>query len=211
MLSFVRPNAGPLALVAMCCCFATFAQAQTLTPSPTPPAVNPSPSNSNLSALSLEEALRLANVVASDYQIAILNEKVAAEDIKQAQAALLPKISAPLSYIYTSPALGLPPGEPRAPSYIANNAIGEYEALLNVSGDLDIAGKLRAELRKDRALLAAAHAGTEVARRALAQAVIEAYYGLALATAQRVAAEENLAAAEEFERITALLLSGDAL
>src|SRR3989440_535223 len=209
MLSFVRPNTGPfVALVAMCCCFATCARAQTTTPSPEPQAVTPPPSNSNVSALSLEEALRLANAVASDYQIAILNEKVAAEDIKQAQAAFLPKVSAPLSYIYTSPALGLPPGEPRAPSYIANNAIGEYEALLNVSGTLDVAGKLRAELRKDRALLAAAHAGTEVARRALAQAVIEAYYGLALATAQRRAAEGNLAAAEEFERITALLLGG---
>ena len=209
MLSFVRPNTGPfVALVAMCCCFATCARAQTTTPSPTPQAVTPPPLNSNLSALSLEEALRLANAVASDYQIAILNEKIAAEDIRQAQAAFLPKVSAPLSYIYTSPALGLPPGEPRAPSYIANNAIGEYEALLNASGTLDVAGKLRAELRKDRALLAAAHAGTEVARRALAQAVIEAYYGLALATAQRVAAEGNLAAAEEFERITALLLSG---
>ena len=209
MLSFVRPNTGPfVALVAMCCCFATCARAQTTTPSPTPQTVGPPSSNSNVRALSLDEALHLANAVASDYQIAILNEKVAAEDIKQAQAAFLPKVSAPLSYIYTSPALGLPPGEPRAPSYIANNAIGEYEALLNVAGDLDVAGKLRAELRKDRALLAAAHAGTAVARRALAQAVIEAYYGLALATAQRVAAEGNLAAAEEFERITALLLSG---
>jgi outer membrane protein TolC len=203
----MRLNAGPLvALVAIS--FATCARAQTTTPSPTPPAVIPSPANPNVSALSLDEALRLANAVASDYQISILNEKVAAEDIKQAHAAFLPKVSAPLSYIYTSPALGLPPGEPRAPSYIANNAISEYEALLNISGDLDVAGKLRAELRKDRALLAAAHAGTEVARRALAQAVIEAYYGLALATAQRVAAEGNLAAAEEFERITALLLSG---
>jgi outer membrane protein TolC len=47
-----------------------------------------------------------------------------------------------------------------------------------------------------------------VARRALAQAVIDAYYGLALATAQRSAAEQNLLAAEEFERITSLLFSG---
>jgi len=79
---------------------------------------------------------------------------------------------------------------------------------VNVSGDLDVAGKLRATLAKNRALLAAAHAGTDVAKRALAQAVIETYYGLALAIAQRRAAEGNLAAAEEFERITALLLSG---
>src|SRR5204862_7699825 len=127
---------------------------------------------------------------------------------KQAQAAFLPKVSAPLSYIYTSPALGQPAGTPRAPSFIANNAISEYEAFVNVAGDFDIAGKLRASLAKNRALLAAAHAGTEVARRALVQAVTEAYYGLALAITQRAGAEQNLAAAEEFERITSLLVSG---
>jgi outer membrane protein TolC len=104
--------------------------------------------------------------------------------------------------------LGLPPGEPRAPSFIANDAIGAYEAFVNVSGDFDVAGRLRATLAKNRALLAAANAGTDVARRALAQAVIETYYGLALADAQHRAAQGNLAAAEEFERITSLLLSG---
>jgi len=208
MLSIARPNAGPLSALVAFFCLAAGSVAQTPSPSATPAASPPNQASPAVNALTLDEALRLANAVASDYQIAILNEKVAAEDIKQAQAAFLPKVSAPLSYIYTSPALGLPPGEPRAPSYIANNAIGEYEALLNVSGDLDVAGRLRATLQKNRALLAAAHAGTEVARRALAQAVIEAYYGLALATAQRIAAEGNLAAAEEFEHITALLLSG---
>ena len=162
----------------------------------------------NQNTLTLDDALRLANAQASIYQTAVLSERIAAEDVKQAQAAFKPKISAPLNYIYTSPALGLPPGEPRAPSYIANNAISEYEALVNVSGDFDLAGKLRATLAKNRALLAAAHAGTEVAKRALVQAVVEAYYGLALAGAQLTAAEGNLSAAEEFERITSLLLSG---
>jgi len=137
-----------------------------------------------------------------------LNERIAAEDVRQAQAAFLPKVSTPLSYTYTSPALGLPPGEPRAQSFIAANSIGEYEALVNLSGDFDIAGRLRATLAKNRALLAAAHAGAEVARRELAQAVVEAYYGLALANAQVRAAGTNLAAAEEFEHITSLLLSG---
>jgi len=182
------------------------------TPSPSPsppasaqPALQPA---SQLGVLTLDEAIRLANAQASTFQSAILNEQIAAEDVKQAQAAFLPKVGAPLSYIYTTPALGLPPGEPRAPSFIASDAIGAYEAFVNVSGDLDIAGKLRATLAKNRALLAAARAGTEVAKRALASAVIEGYYGLALATAQRQAAEGNLSAAEEFEHITSLLLSG---
>lgn len=137
-----------------------------------------------------------------------MNERVAAEDVRQAQTAFLPKVTSPIDYIYTSPALGLPPGEPRTQSFIANNAISEYQALVNVAGDVDIAGKLRATLARNRALLDAARAGTEVARRAVQQATIEAYYGLALASAERSSAEQNLAAAQEFEKITSLLLSG---
>jgi len=176
---------------------------------PTGPSVAlPNAANQTANPLTLDDALRLANAQASAFQQAGLNEKIAAEDVKQAQAAFLPRLTAPLSYLYTSPALGLPPGAPRMQSFLANNAIGEYQAYMNVAGDIDIAGRLRATLERNRALLAAAHAGTEVARRTLALAVIDAYYGLALATAQRNAAELNLAAAEEFERITTLLLSG---
>jgi outer membrane protein len=179
-------------------------------PSPSPTSVpqsTPTPPISSTPGviLSLDEALRLANTQASTFQQAQLNERIAAEDVRQARAAFLPRVSGPLSYLYTSPAMGI---RPLTQSFLANNAIGEYQAYLSVSGDIDIAGRLRATLAKNRALLAAAHAGTEVARRALAIAVVEAYYGLALATAQRQAAELNLAAAEEFEHITSLLLSG---
>ena len=162
----------------------------------------------NAGTITLDEALRLANALSSAFQQAGLNEQIAAEDVRQAQAAFLPRASAPLSYLYTSPALGAPPGTPRTPSFLANNGVGEYQAYVNVAGDIDIAGRLRATLEKNRALLAAARAGTEVARRALVAAVIEAYYGLALATAQRNAAELNLTAAAEFERITSLLFEG---
>ena len=205
MLNHARPRAILLAVLFALVCVSATSRAQTPSPSPTPP-ITPPKITSN--PLSLEEVLRLANAQASAFQTALLNERIASEDVRQAQAAFLPKVSTPLSYIYTTPARGLPFGEPRGPSFVANNGIGEYDALLNVSGDFDIAGRLRATLARNRALLAAAHAGAEVARRALAQAVIEAYYGLALANAQLRAAEGNLAAAEEFERITALLLSG---
>jgi outer membrane protein len=155
--------------------------------------------------VSLDEVLRLANVQVSALHQAQLNEQSAAEDLKQARAAFLPKITSPIDYIYTSPAFGV---QPRTPSFIANNAISEYQALLNVAGDIDISGRLRATLARNRALLEAARAGTEVARRELRQATVEAYYGLALAAAQRRAAEQNLAAAKQFQDITALLLSG---
>lgn len=200
------PQSTPFAVPSISGPTPTNVPAQSASPASVPG--QQSASSTVMNALTLDDALRLANAQASAFQTATLNESIAAEDVKQAQAAFLPKVSAPLSYLYTSPAFGLPPGEPRAPSFIANNAISEYQAYVNVSGDFDIAGKLRATLAKNRALLAAAHAGTDVARRALAQGVLEAYYGLALATAQRRAAEGNLAAAEEFEHITSLLLSG---
>jgi len=193
MLKPTRPKEFPLAVLFALACLSVL-HAQTPSPSPI--------------QLSLDEALRLANAQASTFQTATISERIAEEDVRQARAAFLPKVSTPLSYIYTTPALGLPPGEPRTPSFISADAIGVTDALVNVAGDFDIAGRLRASLARSRALLSAAHAGTEVARRALAQAVIETYYGLSLANAQRRAAEGNLAAAEEFERITSLLLSG---
>ncbi|HKC62067.1 MAG TPA: TolC family protein, partial [Pyrinomonadaceae bacterium] len=192
--------------------------AATPTSTPSAPATSPSvsptatqttqPSVQNGSSVTLDEVVRLANAQVSSLQQAQLNERIAAEDVRQAQAAFLPKVTSPLAYIYTSPAIGQPPGEPRVQSFVANNAIAEYQTFVNVAGDVDIAGRLRATLERNRALLDAARAGTQVARRAVEQAAIEAYYGLALAAAERTSAEQNLAAAQEFERITSLLLSG---
>src|SRR3569832_326576 len=199
-----RPKEFPLAVMFALVCL-TASSAQTPSPQPTPQVTQP---GAITTQLSVDEALRLANAQASTFQTAAINERIAAEDVRQAQAAFLPKVSTPFSYIYTTPALGLPPGEPRTPSFVSADAIGVTDAFVNVSGDFDIAGRLRASLARNRALLAAARAGTDVAKRALAQAVIDAYYGLALADAQRRAAEGNLTAAEEFEHITSLLLSG---
>lgn len=158
--------------------------------------------------ITLDAALRLAVAQLSGLQQARVNERVAAEDVRQARAALLPRVTSPVDYIYTSPAHGVPLGEARGPGFIANNAISEYQALISVAGDVDISGRLRATLARNRALLDAARAGTEVARRTVESATIEAYYGLALATAGRRSAEQNLAAALEFEQVTSLLLGG---
>jgi outer membrane protein TolC len=158
-------------------------------------------------ALSLEQTVGLAAAQISALQQAQLNERIAAEDVRQARAAFLPKVTTPLDYIYTSPTIGRPLGE-TPQSFIANNAVGEYQALVSVAGDVDINGKLRATLARANALLDAARAGTQVARRTLEQTTVEAYYGLALAAAERRAAELNLSAAQEFELITSLLLKG---
>ncbi len=169
-----------------------------------PSTANPPSAN----ALTLETAIQLALAQASMFQQAQINERLAAEDVRQAQAAYLPKLGSPINFIYTSPLIGAPPGLPRDPAFIAANGLTEYEALIGVTGELDVAGRLRTTLKRNRALLEAAHAGTEAARIALVQATGEAYFGLALAVARQNAAEANLNAAQEFEKITDLLVNG---
>jgi len=162
-----------------------------------------------LTPLTRDEAVRLALNQASTFQQAGFNERLAAEDVRQARAAFLPRIAAAPSVIYTTPSISSnnAPGTPRPPSFIAANAVSEFQALANVTGELDVSGRLRATLNRNAALLEAARAGTEVARRTLILAIDDAYFALALASARRGAAEQNLAAAAEFERATSLLLS----
>jgi outer membrane protein TolC len=152
--------------------------------------------------LTIAEAVDLALNQASKFKTAQINERIAAEDIKQARAAYLPKVAVQPNYIYNSPSLG--GGNPRPPSFIGANAITEYQGLVTASGEIDTSGKLSETLRRNQALLAAARAGSEVARRDLIQAVNDAYFNLELSVAKRRGAETNLAAAQEFENNTKL-------
>ncbi|MGH9765415.1 MAG: TolC family protein, partial [Blastocatellia bacterium] len=172
-----------------------------------PPPVQTGPP---IGLISREQAVQLAIAQASVYEEAKYNELIAKEDVKQARSAFLPIISIPGTVTYNSPAGGPEAvvNGVRQPAFINSNAITEYIAGVNVGGDIDINGRLRASLRRANYLLQAAHAGTEAARRALIEAVDEAYFGLAGATARRRSAELNLTAAETFENITQLLLNG---
>ena len=163
-------------------------------------AQEPQPTPASPEPISLATAMSTALQQVSALQEAQIEEAIAAEDLKQARAALLPRLRDSFSVSYNSPAR--PPADPQSPSFISQDAIHTYQNLLGVAGDWSFG--LMAAVRRSRALLDAARAGTEVARRALARGVAEAYYGAALATAKRRAAEESLKAAEEFERITAL-------
>jgi outer membrane protein TolC len=158
----------------------------------------PSPAPSQ--AMSLAAATSAAFAAASSYQQAQLDEAAAAEDLRQAHAAFLPALRGSGAFAYNSPAK--PPAPPNTQAFIAQNAIREYQALVGFAGKWNFG--MSAAARRARALLEAAHAGTEVARRALARGVAEAYYGAAVATEKRSAAADSLAAAEEFERVTRL-------
>ena len=150
--------------------------------------------------LSLSAATSAALQQLSQLQQAKIQEELAAEDLKQSRAALLPRLRDSFTVTYNSPVR--PPGDPASPAFISADAVHAYQNLLGVAGDWNFG--LVAAVRRNRALLDAARAGTEVARRALVRGVSEAYYGAALATARRIAAEESFRAAEEFARVTEL-------
>jgi outer membrane protein len=157
--------------------------------------------------LSLEDAVSLALGYAATYRQTTFDEKVAAEDVRQAKAAFKPTFSAPLTYFGTTPSAVVTPGEPRTFSFVASSAINETSAYFNAAGTLDIAGHLRASLRKSRALLASAHAGSQAARRSLVLATVDAYYGTMLAQQKRRLADETLSIAEGVASASADLLA----
>jgi len=151
-----------------------------------------------MAALSLDSAGKLALGQASAYQQALDEERIAALDVTQARAALLPKIRNLSTVTYNKPLTA----HSSDPAFIAQNGTREYQSLVGAEGSLDFG--LHAAIRRSHELLAAAHAGTELARRELLRSLRELYFGYALGSAKRRSAEESLAAAEEFERVTSL-------
>jgi hypothetical protein len=98
LMTIFRTNQGIAALTVslMLLAAAVPGRAQQTTPSnPATSADQTTPS----SLLTLEEALKLATLQASAFQQANLNERIAAEDVRQARTAFLPHAIAPLSYL----------------------------------------------------------------------------------------------------------------
>jgi len=162
--------------------------------------------------LTLAQAQSLALAQASALTQAEQEAAVAEEDVKQSRIAFLPVFTAPLSYVFTSPLHGPEqqgvPFRLREPAFISNDGIHVYTLLATAEGTIDLNGKLRAELDRNRANLASANAAALVAKRGLASSVSDAYYGLALARGKREIAEQTLASARDFLHVTDLLFQG---
>jgi hypothetical protein len=108
--------------------------------------------------LSVEQAVTLALDFAASFGSAVRRAK--RQRRRQAVAGcMLPQINMPLTYWGTTPSMVRQPGDPLTFSFVASSAINESIGWLSVSGTIDVAGKLRAELQRSRALLAAAQAG----------------------------------------------------
>lgn len=185
---------------------------------PTIPIVSANPVQSiDIKPLSLAEAIDLSLQQASAFKTAQIIQQIAAEDVRQSKAAFYPKVVAAPSVIYTIPSLGntVSAGvtngnfeaiNSRPPSFLGANAVSEFQALINTSGEIDTSGRLKATLKRNQALLESARIGGEIARRDLIGGVQDAYYALSLASLQRRGAEMNVQAARGFENYQKLQL-----
>ena len=147
--------------------------------------------------MTVDEAIQAALTTSSAYTDALADEQIAALEAKNATTRLLPAVGADAELVFNSAGAGT-----GVQSFVSENSVQWYRGTVGLSGS--IFGGLLASATEERARLAAAHAGSEGARRALIGATVEAYFGLALAEAQVSAAEDNVASAADLARITGL-------
>jgi outer membrane protein TolC len=156
--------------------------------------------------ISLEEAIRRAEVNEPNFAVAVADSKVARLDRSIARAGLLPSATYHNQYLYTQPngqvgQTGTGTGTEPLPKFIANNAVHEYVSQAVVNEELSLA-QISAVRRADAASAVAA-AEMEIARRGLVATVSGLYFGLAAADNKLKVAGLALAEAVDFTKLTA--------
>lgn len=156
------------------------------------------------SALTLDDCIRRALAVPSSVSIARLDRSIADKDLAIARAGLLPQASANVGTVYTS----VSKADRDTFAFIPSNAVHEYIGLGHIFQEIDISGRIRAELARARANQQAAQAGSGIAERDLKRAVSNAYYRLLLSRRLVDALQSSLAESQAFERRVKLLAAG---
>jgi outer membrane protein len=151
--------------------------------------------------LSLEDCIRLAQNAQSSIGIALQESEIARYGVDRARAGFLPQALLNNAYTYNSPQLH----NPDEFSFIALNGIREYNTQLTAIQELDISGRLRAELARARADRDAATATLKLSRRDLKRAVSAGFYRVLLARHLVQSAKDALAEAQAFADRTQLL------
>jgi len=163
-----------------------------------PAAGQPSPPDA---PLTLQAVLDLARANSQQVRAAQLASDLAAEDRKQARAALLPSMNGFSQYIYTQPN-GTPSG-----IWVPNDGPRVYAMWLNVHGDVFSLAKW-AEYRGASAAEAVARARADVAGRGLVATIVQNYYGLVAAERKLASAQRSVGEAQQFLDITQKQESG---
>ena len=151
--------------------------------------------------LSLEDCIRLAQNAQSSISIARWESEIADYGIDRARHAFLPQAQINNAFTYNSPLLH----DREQFSFVALNGIREYNFQLTAIEELDVSGKLRAELERARADRDAATATLNLNQRDLKRAVSASFYRVLLARHLVQSAEDALAEAQEFANRTRLL------
>ena len=145
--------------------------------------------------MTLQAVLDQARANSQQFRSAQLASDLAAEDRKQARAALLPSLNGFSQYIYTQPN-GTPSGV-----WVPNDGPRVYALWLNVHGDVFSLAKW-AEYRGAAAAEAVARAKADVAGRGLVATIVQNYYGLVAAQRKLLNAQQGLREARQFLDIT---------
>jgi outer membrane protein TolC len=163
-------------------------------PRPATAAQAPPAALSDTAPLTLQAALTQARANAQQARSALTAADLAAEDRKQARAALLPAVSEFNGYYYAQPN-GLSSGV-----WVPNDGT-LYQTWLTVHEDVFAPGKW-AQYRSARAAEAVARAKADVAGRGLVATVVQNYYTLVAAQRKAASAEQSLREAQQFLDIT---------
>jgi outer membrane protein TolC len=162
----------------------------------------PSPSDATIT---LDEAIRRAEISDLDYRRAAANGTLAGLDRSIAKSALRPGV-----YIYTKPGQPSPPpltsNTTSEPTFIASNSVHEYISQGVVTESVGI-GSI-ANYRRISVEAEVSAARTEVAHRGLVATVIGSYFGV-LATKRKLGVSQRSAdEARRFSLLTQKLESG---
>ena len=155
--------------------------------------------------ITLEEAIKRAEINEPAYAAAMADNKIARLDRSIARAGLLPSATYHNQYLYTQPngastQTGQGTGSQPAPIFIANNAVHEYFSQGVFDENLGLTQV--SDLKRANAAAALAAAELEIARRGLVSAVTSLYFGLAAADNKLAVAETARAEAVDFTRLT---------
>ena len=138
-------------------------------------------------AISLLDAIHLAQTSEPTFAAAVAGQKSAAIDRYLAKAALLPSVTYHNQMLYTQPNgqtnQGGQAGTQASPIFIANNAIHEYTSQASINETIGV--KQFADAQVASATAARAAAELEVARRGLVSAVVSLYYQVAASETKR--------------------------
>jgi outer membrane protein TolC len=154
-------------------------------------------------SITLEEAIKRAEVNEPSYATALADSKVARLDRYIARAGLLPNATFHNQAIYTQPnnlRAGQIAGTQTSQKFIANNAVHEYASQAVINENLGLA-QLSAVRRADAASALAA-AELEIARRGLLATVTGLYFGVAAADHKLAIAERANTEAADFTNLT---------